>query len=199
MNPTKFPARLALLIAATGLTSCNSTPPTVHTGGPTDSPAVQSASTDLPTTGPVATTRPDDLRRHWVQNDQLRNLMKDLSARAEHDWPRDIPQDPEDPQTASLRTSLASAIKLSDELAIAALRIPAGITDAKLSEADRAGFEAEANTLHTQALQLGTAARAKKVEQMQKSLEAINATCISCHSRYRDISGLLQIHQASAE
>ena len=93
---------------------------------------------------------------------------------------------------------LRCAIKLSDELAIAALRIPASITDAKINEADRAGFEAEANILHTQALRLGTAALAKKVEQMQQSLDAINSTCISCHSRYRDFSGLLQIHQASA-
>jgi hypothetical protein len=39
----------------------------------------------------------------------------------------------------------------------------------------------------------------RKVEQMQQSLDALNATCISCHSRHRDFSGQLNMKQLSAQ
>jgi hypothetical protein len=89
------------------------------------------------------------------------------------------------------------AAKLADGLAAAAERIPSSVTTASMSEADRAGFQAEADTLRDQALRLGQAARTNQVEHMQESLDAISATCISCHSRYRDFSGQL-ITQPSA-
>src|SRR6202011_4574176 len=108
-----------------------------------------------------------------VQTDQLRTLMKELSARTDRNWPKNLPPDPEDRQNGDIPKAMASATKLADGLAAAALRIPASVTNAKMSEADRAGFEAEANTLHDQALRLGLAARAKKVEQMQRCLDAI--------------------------
>ena len=33
----------------------------------------------------------------------------------------------------------------------------------------------------------------------RESLDAISATCVSCHTRYRDFSGQLNIQQASAD
>ena len=66
-----------------------------------------------------------------------------------------------------------------------------------MSVADRGGFNAEAQTLHDQATALRNAARANQVEPLQGMLDGINSTCIACHSRYRDISGDLNTHNAS--
>ena len=66
-----------------------------------------------------------------------------------------------------------------------------------MNDADRAGFEAEALTLRAQALRLRDAASGHKVEQMQRVLDGINSTCISCHSRYRDFSGQLDLNDAA--
>ena len=149
-----------------------------------------------PATGPVATTHAswtaDGNGKHWVQNDQLRSLMKSLSGRTQRDWPRGVPQDPEDEQNGDLTKTMDSAAVLADHLADTAIQIPASVIDSKMSEADLAGFQAEANTLHRQAVRLGESARARKVEPMQKSLDAIGDTCISCHTRYRDFSGQLR-------
>jgi soluble cytochrome b562 len=130
--------------------------------------------------------------RHWVQNQQLRSLMKSVQLKTLTNWPRQVPQDPEDPQLVNPDALMANAAILADGLADAAVRIPASVTNSKMSDADSAGFQAEANTLHRQALRLGEAAREKNVEHMQMSLDAINDTCISCHSRYRDFSGQLR-------
>jgi hypothetical protein len=137
--------------------------------------------------------------KHWVQDDQLRNLMKDISAKAQRNWPTDVPRDPEDQQSGDLSHAVQSAATLSDGLAAAAVRIPASVSGMKMSEADTVGFQAEANLLRDQALRLGQAARAQKVEQMQQSLDAISSTCISCHSRYRDFAGQLNMQRVSAE
>jgi hypothetical protein len=142
--------------------------------------------------------KPDDVARHWVQDAQLRTLMHDLSDKTQQNWPKDLPLDPEDQQTSRSRNTMGAA-KLSDGLAAAAERIPASVSAASISEADRAGFQAEADTLREQALRLGRAARANQVEQMQESLDAINATCISCHSRYRDLSGELNTQQSAGD
>jgi cytochrome c556 len=118
--------------------------------------------------------------------------MKSLSSRSQRDWPRGVPQDPEDEQNGDLAKMMDSAAILADHLADTSVQIPASVIDSKMSEADLAGFQAEANTLHRQAVRLGESARARKVEPMQKSLDAIGDTCISCHTRYRDFSGQLR-------
>jgi cytochrome c556 len=129
---------------------------------------------------------------HWVQNQELQTLMKSVKLRTQTNWPRQVPQDPEDAQSAQPDAAMANAAILADSLANAAMQIPASVTNSKMSDADSAGFQAEANTLHRQALRLGEAARARNVEHMQMSLDAISDTCISCHSRYRDFSGQLR-------
>jgi hypothetical protein len=180
------------VIVAAGAASCA---PSSHEQVNADNPypsaqaEVQGPDTTL-RAGPV----PDDMARHWVQDAQLRGLMKDLSAKTQQNWPKDLPQDPEDQQSRRSRDTMGAA-KLADGLAAGAERIPASVTTATMSEADRAGFQAEADTLRDQALRLGQAARTNQVEHMQESLDGISATCISCHSRYRDFSGQLITQQ----
>jgi hypothetical protein len=153
--------------------------------------------------GTRATTRgsggAEAVGAHWVQSDRLRPLMTEIASKAQSDWPTGIPLDPEDKSTGDLPGAIESAAALADELAGAAIRIPQSVTAARMSEADRAGFQAQADTLHQQALRFGRAAREKKVEQMQRSLDGINATCVSCHSRYRDFSGQLDVRRVAAQ
>jgi hypothetical protein len=138
------------------------------------------------------------MARHWVQGAQLRTLMKDVSSKAQRNWPNNLPQDPEDQRAFNSRDAMGAA-RLADGLAAAAVRIPEAVTNANMSEADRAGFQAEADTLRDQALRLGQAARANRGEEMQASLDAINATCVSCHSRYREFSGQLNIQPSAGD
>lgn len=135
---------------------------------------------------------------HWVQSDALRTLMKDVSQKMQRNWPQGVPRDPEDRETGELPRAMDSAATLADGLAAAAVRIPGSVRAEKMNEADGAGFRAEADTLRDQSLRLGQAARAGKVEQMQEALDAISSTCISCHSRYRDFSGELNMQRVSA-
>ena len=136
---------------------------------------------------------------HWVQSDGLRTLMKEISLNTQQHWPQGVPRDPEDQELGELPRATARAVTLADGLAAAAVRIPASVAAKDMNEADVAGFRAEANVLRDQSLRLGQAARAGKVEQMQRSLDAISSTCISCHSRYRDFSGQMNMQRVSAK
>lgn len=165
--------------------------------------AVRQSAEDTSGATPAATTRaaraPEVMGRHWVQSNQLRNLMKGISANAQRNWPNGVPQDPEDSQGRAIAKTIDDAAKLADGLAAAAVAIPASAAERPMSEADRAGFQAEADILRDQAMRLGQAAHERKIEQMQKSLDAISATCLSCHSRYRDFSGQLDVQRAAAD
>jgi soluble cytochrome b562 len=148
---------------------------------------------------PASAHSPEPVGKHWVQDEQLRRLMIGMSAKSQQDWPKDVPQNPEDADTGNLSQTMNSAAKLADGLASSAMHIPDGIVAKMTSEADRAGFQAQADVLHSQAVRLGQVAREGNVEQLQRSLDSINATCISCHSRYRDFSGQLDFPRAAAK
>jgi hypothetical protein len=142
---------------------------------------------------------PEKLGAHWVQNTQLRALMKEMSERSQAHAPRNLPQDPEDPASKSPDAAFKQAAMLADALAGAAVRIPASISNVQMADADRRAFEAEATMLRDQAYTLRQHANAKRLEQMQRSLDAINSTCISCHSRFRDFAGQLDVQRVTAD
>jgi cytochrome c556 len=183
VNPIKVPLLIGLLAGGACFISCTSSSQEKEAAQESDS----------------STRSPEAMGKHWVQNEQLRKVMMEMSAKSQRNWPKDVPQDPEDPTAGNLSQTMDSAAKLADGLAASAMQIPDGVVDRMVSEADRAGFQAQANILHDQAVRLGQVAREGKVEQMQRSLDGINATCISCHSRYRDFSGKLNSRQASAK
>jgi hypothetical protein len=62
-----------------------------------------------------------------------------------------------------------------------------------LSEAERRGFVAFADTLHDQALRLRGDAEKMRIEQMQQSMDAVRSTCMACHTRYRDLTGNVDV------
>jgi hypothetical protein len=137
--------------------------------------------------------------RHWVQDERLRGVMAELSRQAAR-WPAGVPDDPEspnaDPETAA---AFRNAEALADGLARAARDIPRAVADREMTAETRRGFAAEAERLHTQSLALRDAARGRKVERMQRALDGISSSCISCHSQYRDFTGEMGPRKASAE
>jgi cytochrome c556 len=190
MNLISTSVRFALVPLLACVSSCTPSSPDSSSASSPHA-AVQTPASD-PASVAQASWTPNGVGRHWVQNQQLRNLMKAMNTKTQANWPRNVPQDPEDPRSDNLDQMMANAAALSDSLANTALLIPVSAKDSKMSEADSAGFQAEATTLHRQALRLGVAAKEKNIERMQISLDALGDTCISCHSRYRDFSGELR-------
>jgi len=130
--------------------------------------------------------------QHWIQEDEMRSLMERLGAKTAEHWPATIPDDPEDPATSSERKeAFKSSAKLASALADAAEQIPHMVEKSSLSDADRNAFIGTAQVLSDQARKLNRAARRHNVEEMQRLLDATRATCISCHTRFKDISGTL--------
>ena len=74
-------------------------------------------------------------------------------------------------------------------LALAADEIPQAVAHVEMSEADRRSFLAQAETLREQAQRLGEAASLSNDRGMERVLNAIDETCMSCHERFRDFSG----------
>ena len=134
---------------------------------------------------------------HWVQDERLRGVMAELARQTAH-WPAGVPADPEAPLTDDVADSFRQAGRLADGLAAAARNIPRAVADREMSPETRRGFNAEAERLRQQSLQLKEAARGRKVEQMQRLLDGISSSCISCHSQYRDFTGELDVRRAAA-
>ena len=183
MSPFIFPASLKtlmLLIVSTIsllLISCGSSKQ------PTPEPAAPSVASPS---------------RHWIQDQRLRQVMASLS-RSNPSWPKTLPQDPEAKSPPGNAADFDEVAALAASLADASTHIPDLAPTLKMSEADRSGFLVQAMTLHDQAQQLRDAARDRKIEQMQRTMDAINSTCISCHSRYRDFSGVLDSRRAAVD
>ena len=153
---------------------------------------------------PVPDDRAPGARRpgeHWVQDERLREVMRQVSRHARR-WPTGLPTDPEAAQSPASQEEADEAFRdaaaLADGLAEAARRIPRSVADHPMSADDRKGFAAEAERMRAQALELRRAARGRRVEQMQRRLDAIGAACVSCHSQYRDLAGDLGPRRAGA-
>ena len=151
-----------------------------------------------PSATPAAPKAYSAMGQHWVQDQQLRTVMAELSLKTRESWPRDLPGDPEvsgQPREETFR----QAASLADALASAAGRIPASVDKLLLSDADRQGFSAEASRLRDNALRLKEAAGQRRLEPMQRALDQVNSSCIACHSKYRDFTGELNAQKASLD
>lgn len=177
-NSRRLAAIAIAISAATAGVACSSS---------SDPPASQSAAA-APASQPIS--------GHWVQDQRLRLLMAELS-RQNPNWPAGLPQEPEDAAAATQPEQFDEIADLANALAESADHLPAVATHVQMSDADRGGFLAEARALRVQAVELQAAANRRSIEQMQRQIDGINSTCVSCHSRYRDFSGQLNRTQAS--
>jgi hypothetical protein len=128
---------------------------------------------------------------HWVQHDELRALMVEIEEARTKTVATSATGD-----GATLHPSahkgFAAASEAAKRLAIAAKKIPPSIENVQMTEEDRAEFKKQADALRDDARRLMFVARNRKAEPMHDLLDSIQATCISCHTRFRDVAGELQ-------
>lgn len=179
-HPSKLIFAASLSAAVIGAISCTS-----------NEPAKPSAPT---TRVPLSTAR------HSVQTPELQALMGVIGNVAGTYAPATRPVDVESPtpSSAELDRAYAQAVILADALVTAADRIPQSLENKPLTPDVREGFLAEVEMLRQGAVDLKSHAVAKQGESMSRALDRINATCITCHTRYRDLTGTLDSIRAHA-
>ena len=133
---------------------------------------------------------------HWVQDEQLRQVMKEISRYALDSTPGGGEAAGGQSDPAPTDQFFEDAVGLANGLAFTASRIPDAVADRKMSDQDRAGFNAEAANLRRHAASLREAAEAKDAGAMRSRLKEVHATCLACHSRYRDFAGELNDFRA---
>ncbi len=133
---------------------------------------------------------------HWVTSQQLRGVMEQLSGLRGAIPQTELPQDPESPAGKQANLAIEAAGALGEALSQTAMKIPAAVSDRKMTEANRREFATLAQTLRDDAVELRDAAKARKMERMQEAMDKINTTCFACHSRFRDLAGELEIRKA---
>ena len=79
-------------------------------------------STETASTAPAKPTLVDRSQQHWVQDQQLRTVMAELSLRTRDSWPKDVPQDPESAARPPEET-FRDAAALADALAGGSVRL----------------------------------------------------------------------------
>lgn len=139
-------------------------------------------------------SRRDAAKDHWIYDPDLRELMSRLIL--EQPWPERLGPNRSEIGEEQSRRILLDARNLGDGLIEASLRIPGLVADTSMTEADRRAFEAQALTMRDQARMLKRVANRGDPRAVQTALEFIDATCSTCHTRFRDFSGLLGPQQA---
>jgi cytochrome c556 len=136
--------------------------------------------------------------QHGKQGQHLRDTMHRLAGHTAYSPVGKLPADPESQKPVDPKV-FDDAADLAAGLASTAKQIPARAKDRPMSDADRHAFEAEAGTLRRYAVELERAAKAHKIEQMQRAFDGVNASCLACHSRFRDFAGQLDFGKAAAD
>lgn len=115
--------------------------------------------------------------------------MDELQLLAAETWPQELEPELSKSGLLQRQKALDEAQRLAVGLAQAATEIPGVVAEVKMSDADRRSFLVLVETLREQALTLGHAAKDGDDRSMERLLNAIDETCMSCHGRFRDFSG----------
>ena len=105
--------------------------------------------------------------------------MRSIQRLSDERLPKSL--DVEEPLQARAR----EVAEVARALAESAARIPETGTDAPMSDADRAAFEAIARELQQHATALAHVAEASRSDEARAELAAIQAACTACHARFR--------------
>lgn len=138
--------------------------------------------------GDAVTATGGQASKHWVQSEKLKAAMADI-AKLHGSLPKNLPDDVESPSGRMVIVAAASAATSADQLATTAESLPRALEGKKISETDRRGFIAMAQTLHDQAIQLRGESERLEIEKMQRTMDALNTTCTACHTQYRELAG----------
>lgn len=169
--------RSAMLVGATTILFCI-VAASCGPNKPRYQPEPQSVSGNKPT-------------QHWIYEEDLRAVMREIERSS-----RDVSGASDRELTASrpvrdVQYDFAAAAKIAGRLAASADALPQTVEGINLGPGDRAAFLEQAAALRDQAMNLGNAARGRRLSEMWKHLDAVTATCVSCHTRFRDFTGEL--------
>jgi len=128
---------------------------------------------------------------HWVQDARLREIMAELDREHSAVWPQEIEDEYRDRTTARSGRAYDELEELAAKLSETARRIPDAVAHISMPEVDRRSFLAQAETLHDQADRLRVSAAQDDLDEIRQALNSIEATCDSCHRRFRDFAGPL--------
>ncbi len=106
-------------------------------------------------------------------------------------WPQEVENEYAAKDADQTEQAFNEASTLAVQLANSATVIATLSNSIRMSEADRRAFVAQADTLHDQAQRLFEATKANDLEHMRADLNSIQATCKSCHERFREFTGPL--------
>ena len=124
------------------------------------------------TTGPAAL--------HAVHSQELRQVMLESSGNTFERLPQELDQ------ARQRREQLAEVARVAESMMLAANKIPAIAGDVQLEPREQELFITLASRLSTQAAQLKVQAEQMAMNSTQQTLQEIGATCISCHTLFRD-------------
>jgi cytochrome c556 len=124
--------------------------------------------------------------RHWIYDDDLRTAMREIERLSGAAHGVELADDP-----APLTAEFQRAQGFASRLAASAEALPDAMDRIRLTSDDREAFLEQARALQKQAQNLSRAAGERRPADMQRLLDAITTTCISCHTRFRDFTGEL--------
>lgn len=194
MTTRRNTVRWASLVAAVPLlTSCapwDDGPPPGARGEVAPAAAAAATSGARAALSPATAPASRPLGEHWVQDWRIRAIMQAVALGS---YPRHAPGEPPatQPSPDDVHRAMQDVATLADNLAVAAGEIARIVDDSALGEADRAGFVERARRLREQAAQLGAEARAGRAADARRTLDKINLTCFDCHTRYRDLTNVM--------
>lgn len=128
---------------------------------------------------------------HWVTDARLRDAMRDIDRLSMTSWPQEVETEFSQVDAYASAKAFWEARQLAEGLRAAAERIPELVSHIKMSAADRRSFEALVHTLRDQSDELKERAALGDRSGMRTALASIDATCNSCHVRFRDFAGPL--------
>jgi len=128
---------------------------------------------------------------HAVHSVELRQTMNRLDEMQLKTWPQELQAEYASKDEYAAAKAFWEARRLAEGLAGATVTIRRAVDNTSISEVDRRSFLAQVETLREQAVRLERAAALGDRENMRRVLVSIDATCLSCHERFRDISGPL--------
>lgn len=161
---------VAVLTLVVGLAACNKGE--VQTA---DSPTKRAEVTPVPL-------------QHWLQHAELRSLMKQIEEDRQKTVNTVAVGDAATLHPDAHRDFLAAS-EAAKRLALSAKEMRKVTADIQMTEEDRKAFDEEVDALRNEARKFSIITRKRRADLIEERMQALEATCISCHTRFRDMAG----------